>query len=95
MGDPALCTKTGDPLGSRLIQYFEKCYVQNLTIICRAKGWEVDGCGNSDRNLRYTDYFVPNREANRALVSGPCFAHGGAQVEVSNKLVEQWANPDT
>ena len=95
MVDPALGPNAGALLGSRIVIDFEKFYGQNLTIICRAKGWEVDGCGNSDRHLRYTDYFVPNREANRALVSGPCFAHGGAQVEGSNKRVEQWAHPYT
>ena len=39
---------TGSPLESRIMQDFEKYYYQNLTIICRAKAWVVDGCVNRD-----------------------------------------------
>ena len=37
MVDPALGPNVGDPLGSRIMQDFDKCYGQNLTVICMAK----------------------------------------------------------
>ena len=63
------------------MQDFEKCYGKNLTIICRAKVWAVDGGGNCDGHFRHTDYFGPNKEANHILVSAPRFAHGDVRVE--------------
>ena len=93
--DPALGPNEGGPLGSRIVQDFEKRYGQNLTIICRAKGWVVDGCGNRGGHIRHAGYFDPNIEANRALVSGPCFTRGDVRVEGSKKCVAQWAHPDT
>ena len=74
--DPDLGPNTGAPLDSCIMQDFEKYYYQNLTIICRAKAWVVDGCGNRDGNLRHAEYFDPNREAICVFVSRTCFTHG-------------------
>ena len=52
---PSLGPNAWSPLGSCIMQYFEKFYGQNLTIICRAKGWAVDGCGNCDQHYRHVD----------------------------------------
>ena len=80
--DPALGPNAVTPQGSRIVQDFEKCFGQTLTINWRANGWSLYGCVNHDRHCLNTNYFGPNREANREWVSRPRFTHGGVQVEV-------------
>ena len=78
--DPSLGPNAGAMMGSSIMRDFDKIYGKKLTIICRSKGWAVDGCGNRHIHLWNSDYFDPNREANNALVSRPCFTYGGVHV---------------
>ena len=77
MFDTDLGPNSGGLLGSCIVRDVEKFYGQNLTIICRAKGWFMYGCGNYDRHRQHAIYFGSNRESNCALFSGPRFTHAG------------------
>jgi hypothetical protein len=86
----------GAPLGYRIVRDFEKCYNENLVVICKALGWAVDGCGNRNGKRSHVTYFggAILKERNKTLVAGR-HGHGGARVKGSGTKPKLWLHLDT
>jgi hypothetical protein len=79
----------------RIIEDCEKCYGENLTIICLADGWAVQGCGTRDGHRRDESFFGPPEVRERMLQHVPRkFGWGGKRTKRTEPEKPQWVHPD-
>ena len=78
----------------RIIADFKKCYGENLTIICIAQGWAVQGVGNRNGHRRDDSFFGPpevrERMASKVVAK---FGWGGARQKRTECERERWVHP--